>query len=120
MKGNNLLSYVPLHWSALLERFPDLEGWFKGMFQHNELKMLSPKELLWNKPPPGDEKDDILSHITNSMISYCNALRGMWDSKMDLSTMGKHMMHGLPPSTKPHFVLPLLGRFKGEDGERLL
>jgi hypothetical protein len=34
MKGDNFLSFVPLHLSAL-ERSSDLEGWFKGMFRHN-------------------------------------------------------------------------------------
>jgi hypothetical protein len=38
MKGDDFLSFVRLHLSAL-ERSPDLEGWFKGRFRHNELEV---------------------------------------------------------------------------------
>jgi hypothetical protein len=75
-------------------------------------------ELLWNESPPGDEKDDVLGVMAYSVISYCNALRGNEGFKMDPGGMRKHMQRGLPPSATPHCVAPLLGRFKGEDGER--
>jgi hypothetical protein len=37
--------------------------------------------ILWNESPPGDEKDDVLGAMAYSVISYCNALRGMKDSR---------------------------------------
>jgi hypothetical protein len=80
--------------------------------------MMRRLELLWNESPPGDEKDDVLGAMVYSVISYCNALRGNEGFKMDLGGMRKHMQRGLPPSATPHCVAPLLGRFKGEDGER--
>jgi hypothetical protein len=80
--------------------------------------MMRRLELLWNESPPGNEKDDVLGAMAYSVISYCNALGGNEGFKMDLEGMRKHMQPGLPHSATPHCVAPLLGRFKGEDGER--
>jgi hypothetical protein len=79
--------------------------------------MMRRLEQLWLGLPPGEERDDVLGAITYAVISYCNALRGNEGFKLDLGGLRKHLSRGLMHRT-PHCVAPLLGRFKGEDGER--
>jgi hypothetical protein len=43
MKGEDFLSFIPLHLSAF-ERSPELEDWFKRMFFHDELETLAPAD----------------------------------------------------------------------------
>jgi hypothetical protein len=80
-------------------------------------EMIKRLELLWNSMPPGEEKDDVFGSIVYALVSYCNALRGNEGFKMDLGGLRKHLHWGHNHST-PHCVAPLLGRFKGEEGER--
>jgi hypothetical protein len=43
MKGEDFLGFIPLHLSAL-QRSPELEDWFKGMFPKGELEILAPED----------------------------------------------------------------------------
>jgi hypothetical protein len=82
-------------------------------------EMMRRLELLWNSLPPGEEMDDVLGSIVYALlVSYCNALRGNERFKMDLGGLRKHLRRGQNHASTPHCVAPLLGRFKGEDGER--
>ena len=82
------------------------------------LVMMDRLEERWMELAPGEEKDDVLGVIVYSLICYCNALRGNEGFKVDLAGLRKHVRRGLNHATSPHCVAPLLGRFKGEDGER--
>jgi hypothetical protein len=80
-------------------------------------EMMKRLERLWLRLPSGEEKDDVLGAIVYALVSYCNALRGNEGFKLDLGGLRKHLRRGQNHAV-PHCVAPLLGRFKGEDGER--
>jgi hypothetical protein len=80
--------------------------------------MMKRLEELWENAYPGKDKDDFLGTIVYSLVAYCNALRGNEGFKLDLGGLRKHIRKGLNHPASPHCVAPLLGRFKGEDGER--
>jgi hypothetical protein len=70
MKGIPFLSYVPLHLSAL-ERSPELEGWFRGMFPRGELETLAPEDWF-------QKAHDIRSWTKNK--------RGFWYPQLKAGT----------------------------------
>jgi hypothetical protein len=81
-------------------------------------EMIKRLEALLNILPPCEEKDNVLGSIlVYLLISYCNALRGNKGFKLDLGGLRKHLNLGQNHMTL-HCVAPLLGRFKGGDGER--
>jgi len=50
-------------------------------------------------------------------IGFCDALRGNEVFLVEASSLCKHGLQGTN-HTRPHVVIPLMGRFKGETGER--
>ena len=50
-------------------------------------------------------------------VSFCLALRGNETLMLDLSGLKNYWLQGLS-ETPPHIILPLLGKFKGEDSQR--
>ena len=72
-------------------------------------------EWLNSSPPP---RDDILGACTYAHLCYCGSLRGNEGFQLDLGGLRSFIERGKFDSVHPHVVAPLLGRFKGEDGER--
>jgi hypothetical protein len=83
------------------------------------LVLLERLEVSWRKLPNGNLKDNTLGALAYSAVSFTNALRGNEGFKMDLFGLQEHISRGLGHAKFPHVVAPLLGRFKGQDGERL-
>jgi hypothetical protein len=82
------------------------------------LVMVGRLERLWRELQDGDEKDDVIGALAYAVVSYCNALRGNEGFSLDLGGLHKHIDTGRCHPKHRHVVAPLLGRFKGEDGER--
>jgi hypothetical protein len=89
MKGDDFLSFVPLHLLAL-ERSPDLEGWFKGMFRHNELEVLAPGDWF---------------QLGHDIRSWREAGKGLWYPSL---RAGTYLWH--PPPAAARFALEELRR----------
>ena len=53
------------------------------------------------------------------VVSFACSLRGNEGFMMDLHGLISHIKDGKEDATNPHVVIPLLGRFKNEIGERL-
>lgn len=122
--------------SVLLTRCPTESEWYKrfdkglrkrmgqdirsqlGFSINVMLVMQSKLKELWEGLPDGEYKDDVLGAWAYAEIEYCNALRGCEGFQADLGGLRKHIDRGRLHPTLPHVVTPLLGRFKGEDGER--
>jgi hypothetical protein len=83
------------------------------------LMLLKRLEERWRAEPNGRLKDDTLGALAYSSISFTNALRGNEGFKLDLFGLLGHISRGRGQVKIPHVVAPLLGRFKGRDGERL-
>jgi hypothetical protein len=83
------------------------------------LVLLERLEERWRVLPGGILKDNTLGALVYSSISYTNALRGNEGFKLDLFGLRGHINRGNGHAKFPHVVAPLLGRFKGQDGERL-
>jgi len=60
----------------------------------------------------------IVSVIAYSTICYCGSLRGHEGFLVDLHGLRAHLEDGKLDREDPHVVVPLLGRFKNEVGER--
>ena len=52
------------------------------------------------------------------VVSYVSSLRGCEGFMMERSDLVKHIDRGKQDPDLPHVVVPLLGQFKGETGER--
>jgi hypothetical protein len=96
MKGEDFLSFVPLHLSAL-ERSPELEGWFRGMFPHGELETLAPEDWF-------QKGHDVRSWFKNK--------RGFWYPELKA---GVFLWH--PPPAAAHAAVEELrkARLKRQD-----
>jgi hypothetical protein len=123
--------------SILLSDCPTDSEWFKRFSQGMKKRMgqdvrpqlgfsvevmlalLTRLEERWMALPNGNLKDDTLGALAYSSLSFTNALRGNEGFKLDLSGLIAHIDRGRGHLKFPHVVAPLLGRFKGRDGERL-
>jgi hypothetical protein len=61
----------------------------------------------------------VLGAMAYAVVQYCNTLRGNEGFKLDLGGLRKHIHQGKNHPRYFHCVAPLLGRFKGLDGDRL-
>jgi hypothetical protein len=64
-----------------------------------------------------DRRRDIVMIGCFLLIGFCDALRGNEVFLVERSTLCKYRDHGMGHK-RPHVVIPLMGRFKGETGER--
>lgn len=71
--------------------------------------------LMKNEP---DRQDLILSVIAYATICFCRSLWGHKGFLVDLQGLCSHMKGGKYDLESLHMVVPLLGRFKNEVGER--
>ena len=83
------------------------------------------KEMLWELEEMGKENEVdaerqnlLVSVIAYATISYCGLLRGHEGFLVDLHGLRTHLNDGRLDAEDPHVVVPLLGRFKNEVGER--
>ena len=62
----------------------------------------------------------IVMGLTYSVICFCASLRGSEGLKLDFKTLLRYLDKGKVASKSgpPHIIIPLRGRFKGEQGER--
>jgi len=66
----------------------------------------------------GDDQILIISVATYLVIGFCASLRGPEGFMMCLAGLRKNLDYGRTDDNNAHVVVPLLGRFKGEQGER--
>jgi len=66
----------------------------------------------------GEEQSLTISVATYLVVSFCASLRGPEGFMMCLGTLRDNLPNGLTDDKDAHVVVPLLGRFKGEQGER--
>jgi hypothetical protein len=84
------------------------------------LALLTRLEERWMALPNGNLKDDTLGALAYSSLLFTNALRGNEGFKLELSGLLIAILTEDGDTLKfPHVVAPLLGRFKGRDGEQL-
>lgn len=119
-----------------LSRCPTQSRWF-ARFQHGckkrmgqdvrpDLAISMPvmKEMIRELDQMGREADEparqnlIISVIAYSTICFCGSLRGHEGFLVDLQGLRMHLNDGKLDMEDPHVVVPLLGRFKNEVGER--
>ena len=82
------------------------------------LKMLHAYELeLLSAKTPATRKRFVKMASTYFMISYVGALRGGEGLMMEATTLASYIEEGRD-AKPPYVLIPLLGRFKGETGER--
>jgi hypothetical protein len=100
MKGEDFLSFVPLHLSAL-DRSPDLEGWFRGMYPHGTLETLDPCDWF-------QKGHDIRSWYKNN--------KGFWYPVLE---EGVYLWH--PPPAAAHVAVEELrkARLKRQDSTHI-
>jgi hypothetical protein len=79
------------------------------------MKRLENKWLLTNDD---DERDLLCSVGAYSAMTYAASLRGNEGFLLDLFGLRQHIVKGKHDLEDPHVAAPLLGRLKGEDGER--
>jgi hypothetical protein len=65
-----------------------------------------------------DEQERVLFPALFSVIAFCAALRGEEVPLMSLGSARTHYKEALEDPDFPHVIVPLLGRFKRETGER--
>jgi hypothetical protein len=63
------------------------------------------------------ERNLIVNAGAYVILTFCCSLRGNETFLLDLAGLRSHIQNGLTGTTK-HVTAPLLGRFKGEDGEK--
>jgi hypothetical protein len=75
-------------------------------------------EAKWLSVTDQDTQDLLCAVGAYSVTSYAASLRGNEGFLLDLFGLRQHIMKGKLDAQDPHVVAPLLGRLKGEDGER--
>jgi hypothetical protein len=82
------------------------------------LYVMANLENEWSeRATTNQRKRDIVMIGSFLMIGFCDALRGNEVFLVEASSLCKYAGHGVNDK-KPHVVIPLMGRFKGETGER--
>jgi hypothetical protein len=74
-------------------------------------------ELSTSREVSEDRQRDIIMIGSFLLIGFCDALRGNEVFLVEASSLCKYAHQGIHHK-KPHVVIPLMGRFKGETGER--
>jgi hypothetical protein len=82
------------------------------------LELIDQLEADWEDTQSNEERDDVVefSHLLNS--GFLCGLRGEEIVKLDISGFLKYINIGEKDPKYPHMVNPLIGRLKGETGER--
>jgi hypothetical protein len=87
------------------------------------MELMREFEVDWSKLAPANERkeqEEVLFPALFSILSFLGGLRGEEMPMADLAGMRNHFVSGTQHSdpAKRHVVLALLGRFKGETGEK--
>jgi hypothetical protein len=75
-------------------------------------------ESKWLLSIDDQERDLLCAVAAYSALSYASSLRGNEGFLLDLFGLRQHISKGKHDLEDPHVAAPLLGRLKGEDGER--
>jgi hypothetical protein len=81
-------------------------------------KILGHLEKEWNKARTMEMRREVVEMAMFLVAAYCLALRGEEVVKMDIAGFLTYYEAGKHHEKHPHVMIPLLGRFKGETGER--
>jgi hypothetical protein len=75
-------------------------------------------ECDWEDATTETARDQLAEFASVMIFGYCCGLRGEEIVKVDTAGFLKYLEAGREHDTCPHVVVPLLGRLKGETGER--
>jgi hypothetical protein len=75
-------------------------------------------ESKWESTTDPEERDLFCAVAAYSVMTYASSLRGNEGFLLDLFGLRQNILKGKHDPTDPHVAAPLLGRLKGEDGER--
>ena len=81
-------------------------------------KMLGHLDKEWDGARTVEMRREVVEIAIFLVSAYCLALRGKEVVKMDIAGFLTYYDAGRNHDTHPHVMIPLLGRFKGETGER--
>jgi hypothetical protein len=81
-------------------------------------KMLGHLDKEWNDARTMDARKAVVEIATFLVLTFCLGLRGEEVVKMDISGFLTYFESGRDHAEHPHVMVTLLGRFKGETGER--
>eukprot|EP00980_Cylindrotheca_fusiformis_P003587 scaffold795_cov113-Cylindrotheca_fusiformis.AAC.4 len=81
-------------------------------------ELLKDLERDWNACTTHEQRFQVAEFANLLNFLYLTGLRGEEGMKIDVAGFLKYLDAGFVHPTHPHVVLPLLGRLKGEQGER--
>jgi hypothetical protein len=81
-------------------------------------KIMGHLEQDWSTARTMEMRKEVVEIAMFMVTAYCLALRGEEVVKMDIAGFLTYYEAGKNHATDPHVMIPLLGRFKGETGER--
>jgi hypothetical protein len=81
-------------------------------------KMLGHLDHEWNESRLAVKRKEVVEIACFLVLSFCLGLRGEEVVKMDIAGFLTYFAAGKEHPEFPHVMVPLLGRFKGETGER--
>jgi hypothetical protein len=82
------------------------------------MEFMNRMEMRWQSTVDTLAQDLVGAVGAYSVLSYVASLRGNEGFLLDLFGLRQHIRKGKYDVDEPHVVAPLLGRLKGEDGER--
>lgn len=82
------------------------------------IELVKQLELDWTEATTDGERDLVAEFAGLLIIGYLLGLRGEEIVKVDIGGLAKYIDVGAQHSEHPHVIVPLVGRLKGETGER--
>jgi hypothetical protein len=81
-------------------------------------KILGNLDVCWREATAPARRKEVVEIAFFLVLSFCLGLRGEEVVKMDIGGFFTYFEAGRTHAEHPHVMVPLLGRFKGETGER--
>ena len=81
-------------------------------------EMMKHLELDWRESVTNEERDGVVEFAGMLLFGYLLGLRGEEIVKVDIGGLIKYIDVGAGHESHPHVIVPLVGRLKGETGER--
>jgi hypothetical protein len=85
---------------------------------HMVHKILSHLDQEWHQAQTMEKRKAVVEIACFFVLLFCLGLRGEEVIKMDIAGFLTYFASGKAHTEHPHVMVPLLGRFKGETGER--
>ena len=90
-----------------------------GLSIQGMLEMMKELERRFQMEEDENERNVMINAGAYVMLSLCCLLRGNEGFLLDLAGLNSHIQRGTS-GVSQHVAAPLLGRFKGEDGENII